>query len=98
MKSQGFVATTELYSNKKWTTGALLPDAMQVHCLARINTTHAFLAGGQNSKEKYSAAAYMFSEKTGFVRQANMGTPRVYPGCAVAGDRVVVVSGKSTVC
>ena len=70
-----------------------LPERLFGHCLVKINSSHAFLAGG-SAAGRESEAAYIFSDSEDFVRLANMSTPRRFHSCALsAGGLVIVAAG-----
>ena len=62
------------------------------HCLVKINSSHAFLAGGRSAGRE-SEAAYIFSETEGFVRQASMSTPRRLHSCGLNAGGLIIVAG-----
>ena len=62
------------------------------HFLVKINSSHAFLAG-RRSGGRESEAAYLFSDTAGFVRQANMSTPRRFQSCALSAGCLIIVAG-----
>jgi hypothetical protein len=65
------------------------------HCLVKINSSYAFLAGGQLPGNRGSEAAYLFSETKGFVRQADMSTTRMSHSCGlIAGGLIIVAGGR----
>ena len=85
--------TVEFWDEHSWHDYAQLPDRLSGHCLVKLNTTHLFLAGGKN--EEQSAASYLFSKETGWVRQANMINARSFLSCVLLQDDLVVVAGGS---
>jgi len=86
--------TTEVWNNNQSQPHVRLPEGLMDHCLTSINNTHLLLTGGLSiSKNKKSAAAYIFSEQDGFTRIQDMKTPRRAHGCSVINDSTVVVAG-----
>jgi len=86
--------TVEFWDDHSWHDYTPLPDRLSGHCLVKLNTTHLLLAGGRN--EEQSAASYLFSKETGWVRQADMINARSYFSCALIKDQgLVVVAGGS---
>ena len=69
-----------------------LPERLFGHCLVKINSSHAFLAGGRSAGRE-SESAYIFSDNADFVRQANMSTPRRFHSCALSAGGLVIVAG-----
>ena len=63
------------------------------HCLVKINSSYAFLAGGQLEGNRGSEAAYLFSETEGFVRQADMSTTRMSHSCGLIAGGLIIVAG-----
>ena len=66
---------------------------MYGHCLVKLNTTHALLTGGYSSSGGYLSSSYLYSEHSGFVKQADMTHARRYHGCALHSDGLVFVTG-----
>ena len=85
--------TTEFWDGHSWQDHTPLPAKLSGHCLVKLNTTHLFLAGGRN--EEQSAASYLFSKETGWVRQANMINARSHFSCGLLREGLVVVAGGS---
>jgi len=86
--------TTEVWSNNQSQPHVRLPEGLMDHCLTSINNTHLLLTGGFSiSKNKHSAAAFIFSEQDGFTRITDMKRPRRAHGCSVINDSTVVVAG-----
>ena len=85
--------TTEFWDGHSWQDHTPLPDKLSGHCLVKLNTTHLFLAGGRN--EEQSAASYLFSKETGWVRQADMSNARSHFSCGLLREGLVVVAGGS---
>ena len=73
-----------------------LPQSLMFHCLLKLNTTHVFLTGGRSGHGSDSAACYIFSTYTGFVRQDDMSTARIVHACSVHLDNLVFVAGGYT--
>jgi len=86
--------TVEFWDEHSWHDYTPLPDRLRGHCLVKLNKTHLLLAGGKNEEE--SAASYLFSKETGWVRQADMINARSHFSCALMkDDGLVVVAGGS---
>jgi len=89
--------TTELWSNNQWQEHVRLPVKMSDHCMTWVNQSHILLTGGDNFGDKKegfsSAAAYLYSEETGFTRIEDMKTPRSKHGCSVINESLVFVAG-----
>jgi len=86
--------TTEIWNNNQSQPHVRLPEGLMDHCLTSINNTHLLLTGGFSiSRNKYYAAAYIFSEQDGFTRIQDMKTPRRAHGCSLIDDSTVVVAG-----
>ena len=77
----GALSTTELLSLSNTTTfkiGPDLPEKRFGHCVARINSTHVFLAGGSSLK------TYIFDERSyNFTEMDQLTYQRSKPACAV---------------
>jgi hypothetical protein len=69
-----------------------LPHSLVGHCLVKLNTTHVFLTGGWTGT-RYSAASFIYSTRTGFVRVKDMSTARTYHACSLHSDNLVFVAG-----
>jgi len=87
--------TTEIWNNNQSQPHVRLPDGRRKHCLVSLNNTHALLTGGYTQSEE-SAAAFIYSERNGFTRIADMKTTRTGHGCSVINDNTVVVAGGLT--
>lgn len=88
-----WLATTELWHNQSWSSYTDLPAGSDGHCLVKLNTTHVFLTGGYITTVGYSAASYIFSSATGFVKQSDMISARGYHACSLYSDNLVFVAG-----
>ena len=66
---------------------------MYGHCLVKLNTTHALLTGGYSSSSGHLSSSYLYSEHSGFVKQADMTHARISHGCALHSDGLVFVTG-----
>jgi len=92
----GLIGQTEIWDGKAWNYHTSLPDRRSGHCLVKINTTHAFLAGGQKGygSQALSTDAYLYSKDTGFVRQPSMlWTVLGASACALVQPDLVLVAG-----
>jgi hypothetical protein len=100
------LATTEMLFNHTWQSNTNLPQALANHCLTKLNTTHALLTGGQTTGGwttggwttggGISAASYLYSVGTGFVKTRNMKTGRRSHACSLHADGLVMVAGGAT--
>jgi len=90
-----YLRTTETWDGKRWHDHTYLPDPLSGHCLVRINTTHAFLAGGTTTyyQESFSTDAYLYSNDTGFVKQRTMLWSGNSLSCALVQEDLVMVAG-----
>ena len=86
-------SSTQLYQDNTWQSSVDLPTPLSGHCLVKLNSSHVFLAGGHVTGYGYSAAAYIYSSTSGFVRVEDMKTPREVHGCALHGEQVWVGGG-----
>ena len=66
------------------------------HCLLKLNTTHVFLTGGRTGHGSDSAACFIYSTSTGFVRVMAMSTARGYHACSLHSDNLVFVAAGRT--
>jgi hypothetical protein len=107
--SWGLVATggySRLSSSEYTTDGGTfrslkaLPNGFEEHCIAVVNDTTLFLAGGRSNSGSYRSEAYLYNRVTEQWSQVNrlMTTGRQWHACAAitnmtTGEREVVVSG-----
>ena len=86
------LSTSELFYNKKWQQFVDLPEAVQGHCLVKLNETHLLMAGGYTDNGA-SSKSYVYSQAGGFTPQPDMITARHYHACTLFGDNVFAVGG-----
>ena len=87
--------TSEIWSNNQSQPHVKLPQTMWDHCVVSLNNTHALLTGGRTESGE-SAAAFIYSEGSGFTRITDMKRTRNNHGCSVINDNTVIVAGGRT--
>lgn len=90
--NRGRLATTELYYNNTWHVHTNLPQPVAHHCMLQVNSSHTLLTGGYDNTGD-SAATYLYSDRTGFIRQPDMSTARSSHSCEMTTDGYAVVGG-----
>jgi len=85
---------TFIWDGSSWQNYIELPKPLIKFCMAKINSTHIFLSGGEvYSTNKRIQESYIYSKATGFVQIANMRYPRVHHGCGLHDEKYVFVAG-----
>ena len=88
-----WLSSTEVWDGSSWSRGDSLPTPLHGHCMTRINRTHIFLVGGATSHSDRTAAAYIYSETTGWVQTESMRVSRYWHACGLHDDNLVFVAG-----
>ncbi len=76
-----------------WTRGPELPLKVNAHCLAAINATHTFMAGGADEDDLRSDAAFVFSWTTReWTKLPSMPARRELLACHLTPDRESILA------
>ena len=74
--------------------GPALPAPLWKHCLIKVNSTHMFMAGGEDNVHRSDRAYLLNLETWQWTRLPDMKRQRSEQGCAVLdNDKVIVVGG-----
>merc|ERR1712098_902302 len=85
---------TFIWDGSSWQNFKDLPKPLIKSCMAKINSTHIFLSGGEvYGTYKRNQESYIYSRATGFVQIANMIYPRIDHGCGLHDEKYIFVAG-----
>merc|ERR1711892_108336 len=86
------ISSTEVLTGNSWHISTPLPAPVYGHCMVKINSSHVFIAGGEDDNSVY-AASYICSSTSGtFSPLPDMAIARSYHACGILGTDVWVGS------
>merc|ERR1711892_605665 len=59
------LSSTEVLTGNTWLSSTPLPTPLYTHCMVQINSSHVFIAGGQDRYNHSTAVAYLYSSTSG---------------------------------
>merc|ERR1712106_1287353 len=87
------LSSTEVLTDNTWHISTPLPAPLYGHCMVKINSSHVFMAGGEDDNSAY-AASYIYSSTSGtFSPLPDMAIARSYHACGILGTDVWVGGG-----
>merc|ERR1712106_563542 len=90
------LTSTEVLTGNTWLSSTPLPTPVYGHCMVKINSSHVFIAGGQDRYNHPIATAYLYNTISGiFSSLPDMALPRDDPTCGVLGTDVWVGGGRT---
>merc|ERR1711892_1299874 len=90
------LTSTEVLTGNTWLSSTPLPTPVYGHCMVKINSSHVFIAGGQDRYNHPIAAAYLYNTDSGtFSPLPDMALPRDDPTCGILGTDIWVGGGRT---
>ena len=87
------ISSTEVLTGSTWHISTPLPAPVYGHCMVKINSSHVFIAGGEDDNTYY-AASYIYSSTSGtFSRLPDMAITRSDHACGILGTDIWVGGG-----
>merc|ERR1711892_725842 len=92
--SGNVLSSTEVLTGNTWLNSTPLPTPLVGHCMVKINSSHVFIAGGQDRYNHPTAATYLYSSTSGtFSPLPGMAMARSDHSCGILGTDVWVGGG-----
>ena len=89
-----YYASSIVYNGTSFSPGPRLPKAQSSFCLAKINSTSIFMAGGITYQSTIQGTAYILDWPSHtWTRLPDLPTAREFPSCSIVGNEVIVVGG-----
>merc|ERR1712123_562806 len=87
------LSSTEVLTDNTWHISTPLPTNLYGHCIVKINSSHVFIAGGEDDNTYY-AASYIYSSTSGtFSRLPDMAITKSDHACGILGTDIWVGGG-----
>merc|ERR1711892_46150 len=90
------LSSTEVLTGNTWLSSTPLPTTLYGHCMVKINSSHVFIAGGQDRYNHSTAVAYLYNTISGiFSPLPDMAMATDDPACGILGSDVWVGGGRT---
>lgn len=85
--------STELFQNSSFVSGPVLPHAVSMHCILKLNYTHAIMTGGRGTSSRALKNIHLFSMDFVWGKLANMLVGRYGHACGHYEMAEIIVAG-----
>ena len=92
-KSIDKLDTTEIFYNSSFSSGPILPQAVSMHCIVKLNRTHMVSTGGRGTSSKALNNVDVLSLDFVWGKLPNMNTARYGHACGHYGMKEIIVAG-----
>ena len=89
--------TTEIFSHSNFMPGPLLPQAVSMHCIFKLNKTHIINTGGRGIHSRALHDVEVLKMNNGWGKLANMKFARYGHACGHYGMEEIIVAGGLTI-